>query len=87
MYFDSTAYEFWMFLGNDCGLGLGMGLVGATIFSKLIFAPTVLYQVSVSLLINFAANDGHQNEAASARHGQSYSKHQEALVTGQLRSF
>jgi len=43
MYFDSTAYDFWMFLGNDCGLGLGMGLVAATIFSKLIFAPTVLY--------------------------------------------
>lgn len=70
MYFDSTAYDFWMFLGNDCGMGLGMGLVAATIFSKLIFAPTVLYQVS-ALKSDRAANDGHQNEAATARHGQS----------------
>ena len=75
-----------MFLGNDCGLGLGMGLVGATIFSKLIFGPFVLYQVSRFRLTKLTANDGYQNEITLARHGQSYGEHQTTLATGQLRS-
>lgn len=64
LYLDSSAYDFWMFLGNQCGLGLGLGLVGATVLTKLMFAPTVLYGVSQSQL-TVTATDGHQNEASS----------------------
>lgn len=46
LYLDSIAYDFWMFLGNEMGLGLGLGLVSATIVTKLLFSPSVLYSVS-----------------------------------------
>lgn len=36
-----------MLLANDCGLGLGLGLFGATVVTKLIFSPSVLYSVSL----------------------------------------
>jgi hypothetical protein len=49
VYWDSITYDFWMFLGNQCGLGMGMGLVAATVFTKLMFAPSVAYSVSRSL--------------------------------------
>jgi len=36
-------------------------------------------------LANSAANDGHKDEAAPARHGQINRDNQEALITGQYR--
>jgi len=46
LYLDSTAYDFWMFLGNECGLGMGLGLIAATVLSRVMFAPSILYSVS-----------------------------------------
>lgn len=43
LYLDGQAYDFWMFLANDCGMGLSVGLIAATVFTKALFAPNVLY--------------------------------------------
>ena len=59
--------DFWMMMANECGLGLGIGLIAATAITRFAFAPNILYSVSLKSFQFFSlANYGNQNEDALA---------------------
>ncbi len=68
LYFDTQAYDFWMFLANDCGMGLSVGLIAATVFTKALFAPNVLYSQMVGIKMKLLQPDMDKAVANMKRH-------------------
>lgn len=55
-----------MLIADEWGLGLGFGLIVATALSKVVFAPNILYSVSLISFQLFLVNYGDKNEDALA---------------------
>jgi hypothetical protein len=66
LYFDSSVYDLWMFMATDGNLGIGLGLIVATAFTKLLFSPVIIYGVSHQIGLYIEATYGNQNETTAA---------------------
>lgn len=54
IYTDYHLYELWMQCADSYGMGVGFGLLAASLISRTIFAPLIVY--SVSELTNLTYN-------------------------------
>lgn len=71
-YYETLLWDLWMFFAETQGMGWGFGIITASIVSRAIFAPIMIYSVSVvgelvTLECVCAATNGLKNEAAPAR--------------------
>ena len=44
-YLDTTFYDMWIYSAESMGLGMGVGLIASSLFTKAIFAPFIIYSV------------------------------------------
>ena len=48
-YLDTTFYGMWTYCAESLGMGMGIGLIASSLFTKAIFAPFIIYSVIQSL--------------------------------------
>ena len=46
LYCEAEIYTLWLLIANDCGMGLGLGLVASSLITRCIFLPSIVYGVS-----------------------------------------
>ena len=47
-YLDTTFYDMWIYSAESMGLGMGVGLIASSLFTKAIFAPFIIYSVRLT---------------------------------------
>lgn len=52
LYTETQLYEFWLLCAEDCGMGLGYGLLASAFITRLFFTPPIIYSVSLPLLFS-----------------------------------
>jgi len=80
-YLDTTFYDMWLYCADSLGMGMGIGLIASSLFTKAIFTPFIMYSVRLRRL-TLAANGGTQDEAHLARLGRVNGEHETLLATG-----
>jgi len=48
-YLDTTFYGMWTYCAESLGMGMGIGLIASSLFTKAIFAPFIIYSQMVGL--------------------------------------
>ena len=46
VYYESLIWDLWMFFSETCGTGMGFGIIGASLATRALFAPIIVYSVS-----------------------------------------
>ena len=44
-YLDTTFYDMWLYCADSLGMGMGIGLIASSLFTKAIFTPFIMYSV------------------------------------------
>jgi hypothetical protein len=59
----------WLYCSDSWGMGMGLGLLATSLFTKAIFAPSIIYSVSreSSHTFGIVVNDRCQDEASVTR--------------------
>jgi len=81
-YLDTTFYDMWLYCADSLGMGMGIGLIASSLFTKAIFTPFIMYSVSLIGSSFSVANGGTQDEAHLARLGRVNGQHEALLVAG-----
>lgn len=84
-YLDTTFYDMWLYCADSLGMGMGIGLIASSLFTKAIFTPFIMYSVRL-LLLTLAANGGTQDEAHLTRLGRADGQHETLFATGRKTS-
>ncbi len=43
IYYETLLWDLWQFMAETQGLGMGVGLIGASFLSRSLFAPVIIY--------------------------------------------
>lgn len=69
-YLDTTFSGMWMFTAENLGMGMGIGLVASSLFTKAIFAPFIIYSQMVGLKMKLLQPDQEELLANMKRYSQ-----------------
>lgn len=45
---DDLALSFWLYASQNFGMGMGLGLIATSLLTKSIFAPFIVYGVTIN---------------------------------------
>ena len=50
VYYETIIWDLWMFFAETQGIGMGFGICAASLVSRALFAPIIVYSVSLFVL-------------------------------------
>lgn len=51
-YLNTLFIDLWLALSDTWGMGMGLGLIGLSLFAKALFTPTAIYSVSNTIFLD-----------------------------------